>query len=244
MSSTSDDSPRTRPAVDAVDVASSPVPAVLGLLISALCAVGFTALAAQVSQPGWLLRLDQSLLHAAALQRTGPVVDVWSVLTWVGDGLLVVPVAVLLGSLLGFRTRSWSPFVLLVLASTGVGLAVELLKGFIARPRPPVLEHVVAEDGFGFPSGHTAHAAAVYLMIAVLAATMLRSVWASALIALTAVALTATAMFSRIVLGVHSPSDVAAGLLLGAGWTLLLVSVAQLAGQRRRAAAQAPALPS
>lgn len=244
LSRTSDDSPSPYPEEGAPGRASIPVPAVLGLVVSVLCAVGFTALAAQVSQPGWLVWLDHSLLDVAALQRTAPMVDVWSVLTWVGDGLLVVPVAVLVGSLLGLATRSWSPFVLLVLASVGVGLAVELLKHLIARPRPPVLEHVVAEDGFGFPSGHTAHAAAVYLMIALIAATMLRSVWASAAIVLTAVTLTTIAMMSRIVLGVHSPSDVAAGLLLGAGWTLLLVSVAQLAGSRRRTPQPEPLLPS
>lgn len=215
-----------------------------GLVLSALCAVGFAALATQVSQPGWLARLDRSLLAAAAEQRTAPVVDTWSVLTWVGDGLLVVPVAVLVGSLLAYATRSWTPFALLVLASAGVALAVELLKQLVARPRPPVLEHVLAEDGFGFPSGHTAHAAAVYLMIALLAATMLRSVWAGAVIALAAVALTATALISRIVLGVHSPSDVVAGLLLGTGWTSLLVGVRQLVDHRRRNAQPAPAAPS
>ncbi|MBE9375375.1 phosphatase PAP2 family protein [Saccharopolyspora sp. HNM0983] len=209
-------------------------------MISALCAVGFAALAGQVSRPGRVVRLDHGVLNAVALRRSEPLVDVWAVLTWVGDGLVVVPLAVLVGALLARAARSWSPFLLLVLASAGIGLAVELLKRIIARPRPPVLEHVSVEDGFGFPSGHTAHAVAVYLMIALLASAILRSGWARAAIAVAAVALVGTSMLSRVVLGVHSPSDVWAGLLLGVGWTVLLLSLWKLVESGRRARREQP----
>ncbi|QGK68998.1 phosphatase PAP2 family protein [Allosaccharopolyspora coralli] len=205
----------------------------LGVLISALCAAGFTALAGQVYNRGPVVALDRRLLELVGEVRSEPAIAVWSVLTWVGDTLVVFPLAVVAGVLLVRRKRSWSPLVLLVASSAGVGSLVGLTKWIIARPRPPALPLVGVEDGFGFPSGHSAQAAAVYLMIALLILPLLTGSRRRAAVLLAAMALTATAMLSRIVLGVHSPSDVFGGLLLGVGWTVLLLSLRPLARSAR-----------
>ncbi len=206
---------------------------VLGLVISALCAAGFTSLTGQVYDQGPVVALDRRLLELMGAVRSEPAISVWSVLTWVGDTLVVFPLAVVAGLLLARRKRSWSPFVLLVGSSAGVGATVELTKWIIARPRPPVAPLVGFEDGFGFPSGHSAQAAAVYLMLALLILPILTTAWHQAAVMLSAIALIATAMLSRIVLGVHAPSDVLGGLLLGIGCTALLLSVRPLVRSAR-----------
>jgi undecaprenyl-diphosphatase len=74
--------------------------------------------------------------------------------------------------------------------------------------------------GWSFPSGHASQASAFWfaLVLALRAAPIprceLRLAWAAAIV--TAVAL------SRVWLGVHYPSDVIAGLLLGGGWAVFV----------------------
>lgn len=90
-----------------------------------------------------------------------------------------------------------------------------LLKHTIQRPRPG-MEHLgsVATD-FSFPSGHAANTTLLYGAMALL---LIRHVQAPGLRALAAVFAGSAVLLvgsSRLVLGAHRFSDVAAGVLLG-----------------------------
>ena len=94
-----------------------------------------------------------------------------------------------------------------------VGLLIyRALKGVLVRERPFITHRSIVcagqpLDRFSFPSGHTLHAVSFTLVIAGhLPAIGLLLVPVALLIAL-----------SRVVLGLHYPSDVAAGALIGAG---------------------------
>ncbi len=100
-----------------------------------------------------------------------------------------------------------------MLAAGMIGHVVyKLLKSGTTRPRPyQVLAGIRAEidplDAFSFPSGHTLHAVAF---------TLVAVSYFSAL-AWVLVPFTALVAVSRIVLGLHYPSDVLAGAAIGAG---------------------------
>ena len=196
-----------------------------GMVLTGLCALGLLGLAAQVSARGLVVEWDRRLLAMVDSLRSPGVLDVFAVLTWLGDSVLLMPLALVVGIGMGWSIRSRAPVVLLVLASTGTYVTVELIKVLIARPRPPALQTVVAEDGFGFPSGHSAHSTAVYLVIACLLVTILPALWQRISAVAVAVLLIVTTMCSRVVLGVHSPSDVVAGLLLGVAITAFLLGI-------------------
>ncbi len=105
----------------------------------------------------------------------------------------------------------------------GVGvLAYRLIKRHAVRERPFITHPAInraAEplDRFSFPSGHTLHA----VSFAVLGAHYLPE------LALPLAGFAMLVAFSRVVLGLHYPTDVAAGALLGAG---LAVTSLRLAG--------------
>lgn len=210
------------------------LPVVLGLLVSALGVWCFSGLAEQVHQGGPLLRLDEHLLRVSLGLRSAPLIAALSVLTWLGDVLVVLPVSLLVGVLIGLTRRTWAPLVLLAVSSAGMGLAVYLIKIMIARPRPVVVNALVVEDGFGFPSGHSAQSAALYLLLGAFALRLLRARWARAWVFTGAVLAIVLTGFSRVLLGVHSPTDVLAGWILGASWSTLLLSLWLFAEQLPR----------
>lgn len=98
------------------------------------------------------------------------------------------------------------------------GYSNSALKGLFALPRPfqfdlrvLKLDLVPAEElGYGFPSGHSQSAMVVWGYLA----GWVRRRWMWAL----AASMIAMIAFSRIYLGVHFPSDVLVGLILGAAW--------------------------
>jgi membrane-associated phospholipid phosphatase len=85
-----------------------------------------------------------------------------------------------------------------------------VIKDWVAQPRPfeyADVESVTRPDEFGFPSGHAQHAALIWPLLAV----HFRKRWFTAF----AMAMVFLIGFSRVQLGVHFPSDVLGGWLLG-----------------------------
>jgi undecaprenyl-diphosphatase len=94
-----------------------------------------------------------------------------------------------------------------------------IVKSAVDRARPVLPDPISHARGASFPSGHATGAAAFYLALAVVALSFVparrrRLVLAAAVVVPLVVAAT------RVVLGVHYLTDVAAGLLLGWGWVL------------------------
>jgi undecaprenyl-diphosphatase len=94
--------------------------------------------------------------------------------------------------------------------------ATAVTKDLVGRTRPPVSLHLVTENDASFPSGHATNSTAVFLTIAVVAAFyVLRRPITRATTILAAALLSGTIGISRLILGVHWPSDVLAGWALG-----------------------------
>jgi undecaprenyl-diphosphatase len=172
-----------------------------------------TALVAAGS-PG-LLRMDNgSVLAANALVAAhAGLGTAATVLSDVGSPVAVdVGVGVLVLALLWRRRARAAFYVLLVRL---VELAIETLaKSVIDRPRPTVPVVIDHASGSDFPSGHAAGSAALVVSVLVLLLPRVGAGAASALVMLGALTCVGVAA-SRVLLGVHYPSDVVAGLVLG-----------------------------
>jgi len=134
------------------------------------------------------------------------------VLNVIGGGwvaILVVPLVVIAGLLLARRWRGAVFAAACFLASAGI---VQVLKNVIGRARPD--DMIVSSDFGSFPSGHTANAATVALVLWLL----FPRVWVAIAGAVWIVAMA----LSRTFLSVHWITDTIGGALLGAAVVLLL----------------------
>lgn len=104
-------------------------------------------------------------------------------------------------------------------------IANSALKMLVGRERPMIVPHLTEAGGESFPSGHSFGAAVVYIGIAIAFAAMSRRQSVRYTIIGAALVLSAMVATSRVVLGVHFPSDVIAGWLGGAGWAFLAAAL-------------------
>ncbi|WP_221828641.1 phosphatase PAP2 family protein [Paracoccus yeei] len=76
--------------------------------------------------------------------------------------------------------------------------------------------------GYSFPSGHSFNAAVVHISLALAFAAISRRSHVDRTIIGVAVGVSVLIGISRVMLGVHFPSDVVAGWMGGGGWTFLV----------------------
>ena len=177
--------------------------------ITALVGFGVTAL-----RPG----LDIEILQAVALHRDATVTSIAEILTTAGSFPLLAPLSV--AALLLRRWNRPADDIALVVIAAGSAALPWLVKLIVARPRP-TFEHLQQLSSLSFPSEHTTQAAAIYLTIAILLSKGLNRGLRELAIVL-ALLIAVVVAWSRVYLGVHYPSDVAAGLVLGWSWALLV----------------------
>jgi undecaprenyl-diphosphatase len=131
---------------------------------------------------------------------------------------LVIAVLAVAGFLM--LAKAWRPAIFTLVASGGGLILSSLLKYAVDRPRPDLVPHGNLIYTSSFPSGHSMMSAVVYLTLAALVTRLIQRKRLKGYALGVAMILTLLVGVSRIYLGVHWPSDVAAGWSAGAAWAL------------------------
>ncbi len=117
---------------------------------------------------------------------------------------------------------------LLVASASLAGLSSSMMKQLTSRARPDLVEPGMVEVTNSFPSGHAFLSAAILLTLAGLIARTAKTDARRIVIMSVAVLIVFLVGISRIYLGVHWPSDVAAGWCLGVAWAAITLYVANV----------------
>lgn len=199
-----------------------PVPVAAG---AAAVAFGIVVkIADSVRESDAVVRNDARILDFMVRHRTAFLTHLAKAVTQLGSGWVVAPIVVICVAQL-LRSRHRRAALVVVVSSAGAAVLVEIAKRLVGRPRPAIAERLVRAHGLAFPSGHAAQSIACYGAIAFLAWELGATRRTRVLAALTAAALAFAVGGSRVYLGVHWPSDVLSGWLLGAGWLTALIGM-------------------
>lgn len=110
--------------------------------------------------------------------------------------------------------------------SVGISMLVlKILKGIVARPRPDELGWFDSASGFSYPSGHSLSISIFCSLIALLVFFSKTKIFFKSFIGILATLLMVWVMYSRVYLGVHYPSDVLGGFLLGLTFAFFSVGI-------------------
>jgi undecaprenyl-diphosphatase len=197
-----------------------------GVLVLLACLFATFELAAEVVE-GDTQTFDERVLQALRdpNDRGTPIGPRWLRIaaldiTALGSGVVLgLAVTAITGFLfLQGMTRT----ALFILASSVGGWILNNgLKGLFARARPSVVPHLSEVASLSFPSGHAMTSAVVYLTLGVLLMRLAERPITK--FYCLGVAMVATLLIgsTRVYLGVHYPTDVVAGWLIGFSWALL-----------------------
>lgn len=136
-------------------------------------------------------------------------------LAYMGGTVLLIPIAIVCIAYLAWRKR-WHDMAMFVTITLGGRLLIEILKLLVGRQRPHFEPYAVQVSSLSFPSGHAGNTMLTYLAVATI---IVAQRWRRPAIAV-AVAASLVVGLSRPILGVHWPSDVLAGWMLGIGITI------------------------
>jgi undecaprenyl-diphosphatase len=198
--------------------------AVVVLVLALLAATGVTdSLDASV---GVWIRAPEARDVLAPLRQVTDLGSTWAVTS--------IAVVLLVGGWAVGRPRD----ALAGAATIAVAAAgIEIVKRIVARARPEILEPILVETGFSFPSGHAANAMVAYGIAAVVvgrtalppAARLSAQIVLGVVVGLVGI--------SRVWLGVHHPVDVIAGWATGAVAVFAYVALTRPGWPARAAAA-------
>lgn len=201
------------------------------LLFALVIGLGFAV------DAGYFRAFDIVVSHALNMQRG--VTPEWLILTmrgvsWIGGGAQRYGIVAIL-TLALWRWWGWGAALAMGLTTLVSAFTSDVMKAFFGRVRPDLVPQLDIIHSPAFPSGHSNNAAVVYILFIMLVPQARRPLWQSA-----AVAMIILTGMSRIMLGVHWPTDVLGGWMLGASFALAAAAV--IAYRRHQRTAHFPSV--
>jgi membrane-associated phospholipid phosphatase len=200
----------------------------VGLALAAACAWAFFQIAEDVPENGRMVAMDTAAAAWLQMHGTERGETIFANIAWLGAGGLAVSAAI---ALLFLARRSGARMAFVAVAYAGAVVLNQLLKAIFQRARPSFAAEFLHHESFSFPSGHAMESFVVYGAIAYL--IIERFPPSRSVVAIAWVLLVAIIGFSRLYLGVHYASDVAAGFAAGFVWLFTCVTGYRFAERRR-----------
>jgi len=215
--------------------------ALAALGIAAL-GLAFAAILDAVREGDGIAAFDPRIHRWVVDHRSANLDHFFRGVTWAGSMTVLLPV--ILGTIAWLLWRRHPDLALAVAIATGGSLlTVAIMKAVVGRSRPPVADRIANAYGAAFPSGHSANVVAACGILAWVATRFVHRTWLRVVIWVAAVLTALLVGVSRVYLGVHWPSDVLSGWIVGAAWVVAAIAITELIpalDDRRRTRRDAP----
>ncbi|HEY6663391.1 MAG TPA: phosphatase PAP2 family protein [Sphingomicrobium sp.] len=166
--------------------------------------------------------LDRQIYEAMYAGHRPTLALIARIFTALGEPTVLIGAGIVVAAWVFYRGHRHLPWALIAIVTIGRALS-ELQKLWIARVRPDAEPHLVVVKTSSFPSGHAASSMIFLLTIALVLTAGTR--W-SRMAAAGAILLSLLIGTSRVMLGVHWPSDVVGGWAFGMLWVLVTLRLA------------------
>ena len=162
-----------------------------------------------------LIPFDSSIQTAIRGDLPAILTTIFRGITRLIDLPIVISWAILLTVI--FYLKKWKTESLLVAGNLSLaGILIVSLKHLYQRPRPEIL-HLVEEEGFSFPSGHSLAVTLLIGSLIIIVGQRVKDRTVRLILQISLGIYLVSVIISRVYLGVHYPSDVLASLCLGLG---------------------------
>ena len=167
--------------------------------------------------------VDRAVYQALYAGASPALVAIARLFTALGEPTVLIAASAVVASYLWFAGHHRLAPVFFAI-TTCARLFSQLQKYWIGRERPDLESHLVLVKSMSFPSGHATSSMVFYLTLALVLTQGSR--WRFAAVA-AALLMSLAIGLSRVMLGVHWPSDVVGGWAFGMLWVLLTLRLAR-----------------
>lgn len=170
---------------------------------------------------GYLISFDESIIKFADHIRSDKLTFYLKFITNIGSWQQVV--MIMLVALIYLIYKKHSNFALFLTLVNSLSPSLNtMLKNIFHRPRPSVNPYIIYHS-FSFPSGHATSAIVMFSTLCFLVYHLHLKAFKP--FVLFSIIMVAAIGFSRIYLGVHYPSDVLGGYLIGSMWLMFSIFI-------------------
>lgn len=202
-------------------------PVLIGSVLATALLAAHPALADAVEDRTGVAAWDGPVMDWLAAHRTGQATALLGEVSAVGGTAGMAVVTAVVAMLLFLRGHRELAVVLVVGAFSAAALTTGL-KDLYARSRPPAADQLVPETNYSLPSGHALGSVVVLGLDAMLAVLLARRAVLRVAAVVVALAAVLTIGASRLYLGVHWLTDVAAAWAVGGAWLAVCCAAAVL----------------
>ncbi len=190
-------------------------------LLAAVAALFFFGWLADEMLEGDTARFDETIRNSIHELASPALTSAMHLASFVGSTAFLLALGAIIVVWLYLRKYRRGAL-LFAITTVGSSLLISLLKLAFRRARPEPFFETILPGSYSFPSGHSLGSFCFYGSLAAILAARTEKIWLKIVIWVSAALLISTIGISRIYLGVHYPSDVLAGFVVGLIWVITI----------------------